>query len=127
VPNEIECPRLLIDESDVDLDNIWIHAQDDPFPGGHHYSLWLPSRIGNEWMKKLALNPTQRYEGMEHLSRNGLFWLAGELSAWRMEYSQTSVAPWLFVINTISQIAPSEQGIEIRGICSPFVRGSEAK
>ena len=121
--NDIDSPRLLIDGSHVNLDNIWIHAQDDPYPGGHRYCLWLPSGLGHRWMKQLALDPTQWHDGMEHLSRKGLFWLEAELSTWGMEQKQASDAPWLFVINTISQIAPAEPGVEVRGICSPFVRG----
>jgi hypothetical protein len=82
----------------------------------------LPSRLAGEWLTKVGLRLDVRYDGVEHLSRDGLFWLAGELAVYRMERRETSVTPWLFVINTISQIEPVRQGVEVRGICSPFVR-----
>jgi len=121
-----DSPRLLIDDNEVNLDAVWIHAQDDPYPGGHRYCLWLPPPLADGWMTKLGLRPDVIYEGMEHLSRDGLFWLSGELAAFRMERGETSDVPWLFVINTISQIAPIQHGVEVRGICSPFVRAKQS-
>jgi len=119
-------PRLLIDDNEVNLDAVWIHSQDDPDPGGHRYCLTLPSHVADDWMTKLGLRPSVSYDGMEHLSRDGLFCLSSELAALRMERGETSDVPWLFVINTISQIAPIQYGVEVRGICSPFVRSKRS-
>lgn len=121
-----DSPQLLIDDNEVNIDAVWIHAQDDPYPGGHRYRLWLPSRLADEWMTKLGLLPVVRYEGVEHLSRDGLFRLSCELVAFRMARGETSDVPWQFVINTISQIAPIQNGVEVRGICSPFVRAKQS-
>ncbi len=73
-------------------------------------------------MKELGLDPTQLYDAMEPRSRDGHFWLAGELSNWRMKEDKQTTGGLLFVINTISDIEPVERGIQICGICSPFVR-----
>jgi len=121
-----DSPRLLIDDNEVDLASVWIHAQDDPYPGGHRYCLWLPGPLGNEWMSKIGLDPAATHKGMERLSRDGLFWLDGVIKIWRMTNAALSNAPLLFVINTISQIAPLQEDIEVRGVCSPFLLGSSA-
>jgi hypothetical protein len=76
-------------------------------------------------MEELALDPTLRYVGVEHLSRDGLFCLAGELSRWHREQQHQPSGALLFVINTISEIEPSGAGIEVRGVCSPFLRAKQ--
>jgi hypothetical protein len=43
-------PGLLIDDIEVDLGNIWIHSQDDPYPGGYRYRLWLPEPLSGSWV-----------------------------------------------------------------------------
>jgi hypothetical protein len=118
---------LLIDGREVEFSAIWIHAQDDPYPGGHRYCLRLPAALANDWMEEVGLEPKRRYTGMEHLSRDGLFWLASKLSAWRMERNDQGTGPLQFVINTISEIEPEVEGIEVRGICSPFVHAQQRK
>ena len=46
-------------------------------------------------------------------------WLGvSRLSVWRSEMNQQWPGELRFVINTIAQIEPVEQGIEVRGICS---------
>jgi molybdenum cofactor cytidylyltransferase len=101
------CPRLLIDGAEVDLANVWIHHQDDPYPGGHRYCLWLPGPLAGDWLTD---------------PRDRLFWLASQLSIWRMKHGSQAAEPWLFVLNTIDAVISVGQGVEIRGDCSPFVR-----
>ena len=115
-------PRLLIDDTETDLNSIWIHAQDDPYPGGHRYSLWLPASIAESWLLQIGLEKGQRYDGMEHVSRDALYWLHSALAQWHMQKGDQGGKPCLFVLNTLAQVAPAGQGVEIRGVCSPFVR-----
>jgi hypothetical protein len=120
-------PLLLIDDQEVDLGNVWVHAQDDPYPGGHRYCLRLPESLAAHWMSKVGLEPTQQYDHMEYLSRHGLFWLDGVLAGWRMQRSDLARMSVTFVINTISKIIPIGLGVEVHGVCSPFVRGHQSK
>ncbi len=106
------CPRLLIDGAEVDLANVWIHHQDDPYPGGHRYCLWLPAPLAAAWRAD---------------SRQGLSWLGAQLSFWRMEHGIREFKPWLFVLNTIDAVVPVGPEVEIRGECSPFIRWAVPK
>ena len=126
MPVPATTPRLRIDEMETDFGEVWLHAQDDPYPGGHRYSLWLPDSMARDWLSHVGLEPGRRYDGVEHLSRDGLFWLAAALACWRMGQERQEAKPWLFVLNTITQVVPGNQGVEVRGVCSPFVRGDHA-
>jgi hypothetical protein len=79
--------------------------------------------MARDWLSEIGLAPDHRYDGMERHSRDGMYWLSSVLSGYRMA-EQESDWPLLFVINTIAQIVPREGGVEVRGVCSPFVRGS---
>jgi hypothetical protein len=97
-------PRLLMDATEVDLSEIWIHRQDDPYPGGHRYCLWLPESLSAQWPAN---------------ARKDLMWLDGVLGFWRWEQRTQKARPPGFVLNTIEKITQAESGVEIHGECSP--------
>jgi len=97
-------PRLLIDATDVDVSEVWIHRQDDPYPGGHSYRLWLPESLIAQW-------PTN--------AQKDLMWLDRVLSVWRTGKRSRKAAAPAFVLNTIEKITQAVRGVEIHGECSP--------
>src|SRR5437016_2580809 len=111
-------PLLVIDGVKVSLDNVWIHSQTDPFPGGHHYALFLPNPLAQEWLSELGLESSAP---AARLSWDGLYWLSSLL----VEKVPRLVLHPQFVLNTIERIAPEEHGLTLYGICSPFVRFGE--
>ena len=118
-------PRLLIDDVQVGIGNVWIHAQDDPYPGGHRFVIWLPADLATYWLSRVGLESGKAYRDLLFFSRKGLLFLAGALGSWRIAQKNKEVKPWLFVLNTIDQVTPAEEGLEIQGECSPFVRRSD--
>jgi hypothetical protein len=97
-------PQLRIDEAEADLTEVWIHRQDDPYPGGLRYRLWLPESLLAQWPAN---------------AQKDLMWVDGVLSFWRREQRTRKAGPPAFVLNTIEKIAQAERGIEIHGECSP--------
>jgi hypothetical protein len=95
--------RLLIDGTDMDLSNIWIHSQDDPYPGGHRYGLWLSEPLASSWLA----------------SGCGLFGLSSVLALAQMLGRARESEAAVFVLNTIERVAQEDQGVEIEGECSP--------
>jgi hypothetical protein len=106
VPNMSQLPatfRLLIDEVEIELGRIWIHSQDDPYPGGHRYRLWFPERHASVW----------RASGGE------LSGLSYVLSSIAREHQPKKDESPCFVLNTIQNVTQAEQGVEIVGEYSP--------
>jgi hypothetical protein len=97
-------PRLLIDATELDLSEVWIHRQDDPYPGGYRYRLWLPESLTTQW-------PTN--------AQKDLMWLGGVLGFWRREQETGKAGPLAFVLNTLEKITQVQSGVEIHGECSP--------
>src|SRR4051794_22391578 len=91
-------PRLLIDTTEVDLSDIWIHRQDNPYPGGHRYSLWLPESLTAQW----PMN-----------AQKASLWLDGVVSFWRREQGTREPGPPSFVLNTIESITQADGGVEV--------------
>ncbi len=96
--------QLLIDETEVDLGNIWVHRQGEPHPGGHRYRVWLPAAFTAKWPAKVEPDLMQ---------------LDCLLSCWRQEQGIRIAGPALFVLNTIDKITETGQGVEGEGECSP--------
>ena len=101
MPAPVVRPRLLIDGAEVDLSDVWIHSQDDPYPGGHRYRLWLPEPLAGSW------------------SGGGLLALGSALAAAPRAVRTREPGEPAFVLNTIEKVTPGEQGVEIEGECSP--------
>jgi hypothetical protein len=96
--------RLLVDGTEVDLSEVWVHRQDDPYPGGHRYRLWLPESVTAHWPGNV---------------QRDLMWLDGVIGFWRREQGPGKAGPLAFVLNTIEKITQAESGVEIDGECSP--------
>jgi hypothetical protein len=94
---------LLIDGAEVDAGHVWTHAQDDPYPGGHRYRLWLPEPLASPWLSV----------------GRGLSGLDTALASVRAAKQVQEIKTPRFVLNTIDSVTRGEQGVEIQGECSP--------
>lgn len=112
--------HLEVDGKEVPVAKVLVHSQRDPFPGGHDYRLFLPAKQGQEWISELGLEPGSAGEFDDQLSWDGLYWLGSVLSG----VMPSMVPDPCFVLNTISKVQRTEDGIWIQGICSPFVKSS---
>lgn len=106
MPKPAVTPILLIDDAEVDLAYIWAHSQDDPYPGGHRYRLWLPSSLADPW-----LSGSQRLSELGSILRFLPFLPLGK--------QVTEIKMPFFVLNTIDKITSAEEGVEVEGECSP--------
>jgi hypothetical protein len=107
--------KLEIDEAVVPLSGIWVHAQTDPFPGGHRYALRISKQLADAWLTSHRLT-------WDDLRDAGLWFqsLFGDLAG-SARYS----VPLTHVLNTIDKIEVAEELVVIYGVCSPFVRPKE--
>jgi hypothetical protein len=115
-------PRLTINGAPADLLAVWIHHQDDPYPGGCHYALHLPKPLADEWASYVGLTVVECRGRLQAPDYRGLSWLDCVLMCWRMRAGVRTSKPYDFVLNTIDDVAPTGDGVEVRGACSPFVR-----
>jgi len=103
MPTPLASPLLRIDDAEADLGSVWVHAQDDPYPGGHRYRLWLPEPSTAWWLD----------------ATGDLLGLGTALAHWRREGGTRSSGTGVFVLNTIEAVARADGGVEVQGECSP--------
>ena len=106
--------RLEVDGTDVSLSAVWVHAQTDPYPGGHRYRLIVPSADADAWLRRMEIQLSDLNDcGIWFQSFVGHF--AGDARG---------SLPCAYVLNTVEDVQATDEYLEVTGVCSPFVRHS---
>ena len=106
--------RLEVDGTDVPLSVVWVHAQTDPYPGGHRYRLLVPITVADEWLRRMEIQQSD-------LGDCGIWFqsLVGDFAR-----DARCSLPLACVLNTVENIQTTDEYLEVTGVCSPFVRHS---
>jgi hypothetical protein len=98
---------------------IWVHPQDEPFPGGHRYEVRLHGAPALEYLRGQPCPVRTRLDKGDANSFLNLIY-------WALEAPEPEVA-FEFVLNTIDAVEVSGETICITGECSPFIRANRQK
>ena len=110
-----------VDGRPVDPQQLEMHYQNDPFPGGSRYVVCVREQeLVDDILKRFAV-PTQ-----QPLSPSDAIHLFMVLRGYVSFYYGRS-KPLLFWANTVESIAVVNGALEVRGICSPHVTTGEEK
>jgi hypothetical protein len=93
---------------------IWVHPQDEPFPGGHRYEVRLHGAPALEYLRGQPCPVCSRLDKDDAGSFLNLIY-------WALEAPEPDVI-FQFVLNTIDTVEVSGDTICITGECSPFIR-----
>jgi hypothetical protein len=102
--------KLRIDSHVQDISTVWMHHQDDPYPGGHRYELHMLRSEASKYFDELAEGETQISDTEE---RDFM---------WPLQAVFDNFQNLEYVINTVNKVVVNEQGVTIYGVFSPFIR-----
>ena len=99
-----------IDGVATSLQSIWVHHQADPHPGGHRYSLRIPTSDAEAWLAEHDI-------GWSDLDSRGIRFhqLVRDIAG-----PDYAAERFTYVLNT-ARVSVGQDWAEITGICSPFV------
>jgi hypothetical protein len=120
MPDEMGEVRLEVEGVEVFLDTVWVHHQNDPYPGGLRYRLLVPTAMAAQWVGERL---DRKNEGIDvHWAREVLFLIAGMLSWVRHKTAREGhiSAELTHVLNTIETVEESESHFQFGGVCSLF-------
>jgi hypothetical protein len=109
-----DVPSLKVDSASVSLSEVWVHEQDDPYPGGHTFVLSVPYERLGKWKETLTATP------IGALNRTTLKMVKWKMSDWPRLERGSDVAR--FVLNSVTAVAFEESTIVVTGVCSAHLR-----
>lgn len=108
----VEKTIFTIDGSVAEPDATWIHWQEDPYPGGHTWSVEVRGKHLDSFIQKVGVGdfPSPSREAL------WFFYCALQPLVSRKD------AAFRWVLNTVEVLSVREDVATARGICSPFIK-----
>lgn len=108
---------LRIDGQRTVSEEVVLHFQTNPFPGGHRFEMVIPRKgISKEIWEYARFQDAENPS--EELARDWFFWLPSILHG--KPVSETIRAK--FVLNTIQRMRVGPEDVFLQGDCSPLIK-----